>query len=219
MTISGSFVNRLKHWNKPVEIRNLSFSYGPKEVFRGLSLSSDSKFIVLKGPSGCGKTTLLKLISGNLQPDSFDKMPEYEKTCMIIQEDALLPWISGLKNIVKICKVTREEVTEHPMFKHVEPFINQKACNMSYGQRRLIELLRALLSKPDLLCLDEPFNFLDPVSRQKVTSLLSPTGSHLHGTTVLMSTHYNEDMSEFAPDTFFFDGLLPVRSLSERYEF
>ena len=202
-----------------MEIRNLSFSYGSKEVFKGLSLSSDSKFIVLKGPSGCGKTTLLKLISGNLQPGSYDKMPDYENTCMIIQEDALLPWISGLKNIVKISKVSKEEVIKHPMFQHVEPFIHQKACNMSYGQRRLIELLRALLRKPDLLCLDEPFNFLDPVSRQKVTSLLSPDGADLQGTTVLMSTHYNEDMSDFSPDTFFFDGLLPVRTLREHYEF
>ncbi len=202
-----------------MEIKNLNFSYGPKEIFGGLSLASSSKFIVFKGASGCGKTTLLKLISGNLQPGSFDKMTEYTKTCMIIQEDALLPWMSGLKNITKICKVPKEDVTSHPMYKHVEPFIYQKACNMSYGQRRLIELLRALLRKPDLLCLDEPFNFLDPRSRKKVSSLLNPEELYLEGTTILMSTHYNEDLSEFSPETFYFDGLLPVKCLRDRYEF
>ena len=196
-----------------MKIEGLNFSYPKNQIFSDFSFRSDSDFIILKGPSGCGKTTLLKLISANLTPDECGLLDVPSKICMVIQEDALFPWLTGVDNICKMIHVNTEEIYTHPMMEHINPFIEKKVFEMSYGQRRLIELFRAILYKPDLLCLDEPFNFLDPTSRNLVIRFLNPNNGFSKAK-VMMSTHYNERNLDFATDTFYFDGKFPISELS-----
>ncbi len=88
-----------------MRIKGLCFSYNSFTIFEDFELYSDANLLFINGPNGCGKTTLLKLISGNLQPDSFEEMPDNENSCMILQEDALFPWLTGKDNILKILKI------------------------------------------------------------------------------------------------------------------
>lgn len=195
------------------EIEGLSYSYKGFEVFRNFSLVADSKTIILRGPSGCGKTTLLKLLSGHLAPQSSESMPKSQGSCLVLQEDSLFPWLTGEENIIKFTGVKKPDIQTHPMFHLIEPFVKQKACRMSYGQRRLVELFRAVLHKPGLLLLDEPFNFLDENNIQLVTPFLQK--SFLPETTLVLSNHHQDthDLVSNASVFKFAAGNFPVTSL------
>ncbi|MFH1741444.1 MAG: ATP-binding cassette domain-containing protein, partial [bacterium] len=194
-------------------IRGLSFSYDGTAVFRDFSFFSEARVLLFRGPSGCGKTTLLKIISGNLTPDCADEMSVPNHAFMILQEDALAPWLTGISNITRFVGVSEDCVRAHPGFEHVKSFLFKRAHQMSYGQRRLVELLRAFLSSPGLLCLDEPFSFLDPTSRRIFTRLLLEEDSYLGNSRIVITSHYQEDFEDTAVEAFGFNGLLPVSSL------
>jgi ABC-type taurine transport system ATPase subunit len=106
-----------------MQINDLAFSYGDQKIFDKFNLQDDSKLLILKGPSGCGKTTLLKLICDFLKPEKGHINPAYEKKCLIIQEDSLIPWITGKNNILKFLNITEELLDTHPMNKIIENFI------------------------------------------------------------------------------------------------
>lgn len=197
------------------EIERLCYSYKGFEVFRRFNLKAKSRTIILRGPSGCGKTTLLKLLSGNLTPQSSRCMPESKGSCLVLQEDSLFPWLSGEENIIKFTGKSKQTMQAHPMFHLIEPIVKQKACRMSYGQRRLVELFRAVLHKPKLLLLDEPFNFLDENNIQLVTPFLQ--SSFLIDTTLVLSNHHQDsyDLLASACVFKFTSGIFPVSNLEQ----
>jgi ABC-type nitrate/sulfonate/bicarbonate transport system ATPase subunit len=196
-----------------IGIDQLSFAYQTTAVFRDLCLKTEGRITVLRGPSGCGKTTLLKLFSGFLRPTSGLIQPAFRMPVLISQEDALFPWLTGLQNILKIAGVSLDQLKRSPLYPRIEGFIGQRAYQMSFGQRRLIEITRALLIKPDLLCLDEPFNFVDPASRTLIQGILSGSFEDLKETIILVSSHYDSDFSVPGVTDVVFDGTLPVRTL------
>jgi ABC-2 type transport system ATP-binding protein len=130
-----------------------------------------------------------------------------------VQEDSLLPWLSGTDNIREIAGLSHEEITAHPMFTLVGNYIGQKAYTMSYGQRRAIEIFRAVLFRPRLLCLDEPLNFLDPSLRRAIVEFLG--APDLADTRIILSTHHGDDLDKINGETFVFDGQFPVRRLAK----
>jgi ABC-type multidrug transport system ATPase subunit len=209
-THEGGLANREP---SPLLIRNLTFSYPGTTVFSEFSLVAEDRVVVFRGPSGCGKSTLLKLISRNLEPSHCSQLAVPFDSLMLVQEDALAPWLTGLQNITRFTRIDSTSVLQHPAYKHVEPFIGRPAFTMSYGQRRLVELVRATLLAPPLLCLDEPFNFLDPVSRSILTEVLLDRSVIPSDTRIVISSHYNEEFSGAGVGQFVFDGHLPVRSL------
>jgi ABC-type nitrate/sulfonate/bicarbonate transport system ATPase subunit len=192
-----------------ISINGLCYSYKGLEVFRDFSLQAQSKTVVLRGPSGCGKTTLLKLMSGNLIPDKVGTMPPSENSCLILQEDSLLPWLTGIENVRLFTRLSPSRFNNHPMYPLVVDFIGRKACQMSYGQRRLVELFRAVVFKPRFLYLDEPFNFLDERRIGMVLPFLQ--GQFLDGVNLTMSNHHSENISLLqSADVYSFDGTFPV---------
>jgi|ERR1044072_3496300 ABC-type multidrug transport system ATPase subunit len=195
----------------PFAIEGLYFSYPNFPVFADFHISSQSRVTVLRGPSGCGKTTLLKLVSGLLTPASVVRFDVPSQSCFVVQEDSLLPWLSGIDNLRDFIKISTEQIISHPMFKLVEPFINKKTYTMSYGQRRSIEIFRAVLYRPNFLCLDEPLNFLDPVRRKSVVEFLK--APDLENTRIILSTHHGDDLLELDAETYHFDGNFPVSRL------
>jgi ABC-type multidrug transport system ATPase subunit len=193
-------------------IEGLSYSYKGLHVFADFSLHSERKIVVLRGPSGCGKTTLLKLLSGNLEPTSFASKPSTAGSCLVLQEDSLFPWLSGTENILHVTKIQPAEFENHPMYRLIAAFVSRKACQMSYGQRRMVELFRAILFRPKYLYLDEPFNFLDGAKAKSVVPFLQ--GEFMEDTTLVMSNHHHDDPSLLsAASVFEFDGEFPITSL------
>jgi ABC-2 type transport system ATP-binding protein len=98
------------------------------------------------------------------------------------------------------------------MFSLIAGFVGKKVHNMSYGQRRLVELFRAVAHRPPYLYLDEPFNFLDEENMSKVVPFLQDIA--INGTTIVLSNHHQEDLSMIkCADVFKFDGKFPVQSI------
>ncbi|MBN8707226.1 MAG: ATP-binding cassette domain-containing protein [Bacteroidetes bacterium] len=195
-----------------MQITGLTFSYEKFLVFDDFNFESSEPIIAFKGPSGCGKTTLLKIISQNLTPEKKSVVQYSKSTYFVIQEDSLFPWLTGEENILKFLDTDKKKIQSQKLFPFVESFLFKKASEMSYGQRRMIELFRALIFKPDLLLLDEPFNFMDKKSRCVFTSeIISLLESR---TKVILTSHYNEDISDLKPTVYYFNNSFPVRELS-----
>jgi ABC-type nitrate/sulfonate/bicarbonate transport system ATPase subunit len=197
-----------------ISVEALSYSYKGLEVFRECSFTAGSKTVILRGPSGCGKTTLLKLLSGNLEPDFASVMPPADRSCLVLQEDSLFPWLTGSENITVLTGIKASQFKCHPMYELIAPFVERKGCQMSYGQRRLVELFRAIVYRPQYLYLDEPFNFLDEERIKLVLPFLR--GEFVADTNLTLSNHHREDLSCLGPATVLhFDGRFPICRLTE----
>lgn len=195
-----------------LHIEGLSYTRENVRIFQSFSLHSDAPLVVLRGASGCGKTTLLKILSGHLLPDSIVSRPEPKGSCLVLQEDSLLPWMTGMENITKFAKVTAKDVHQHAMYESIASFVEKKAFRMSYGQRRIVELFRAIIHRPPFLYLDEPFNFLDEGNITVIAPFLVALSRE--GTNVVLSNHHQEDLEiQQYSDVFKFDGRFPVTKI------
>ena len=173
---------------KALDINNLCYSYDQTNVLSDLNLQIDAGEIVcLLGRSGCGKTTLLKAISGLIQPNSgylalhgkkvstAEGMlpPEQRGIGMIFQDYALFPHLTvadniafGLRNLGRTdCDKRVQEMLE---------LVNLHGLNKRYphelsgGQQQRVAIARALANRPKLLLLDEPFSNIDSQVRQRL---------------------------------------------------
>ena len=141
-------------------------------------------------------------------------MPPARGSCLVLQEDSLFPWLSGTENISKLTGIPAGKFRQHPMYELIASFVERKACRMSYGQRRMVELFRAIIFQPRFLYLDEPFNFLDEDNMGLIAPFLQ--SDLLKDTTVVLSNHHQDDGGIIqAADIFKFDGTFPVVSLKQ----
>lgn len=194
-------------------IEGLCFAYGETPVFDAFCLPSSARKIVLKGPSGCGKTTLLKILFGSLDAAKATRLPDRDGAALVLQNDALFPWLTGRENIRLFLPHRREEMETHALFPIVSGFIDRRAHAMSYGQRRAIELLRAILLHPRRLYLDEPFNYLDDEKAQAfVDYFIANDVADL----LILTTHRNDTTLDAAADTFCFKKAPPYRTLERQ---
>lgn len=139
-------------------------------------------------------------------------MPTTENSCLVLQEDSLFPWLTGIENISIITKTGPGILKTHPMFESIARFVDRKACQMCYGQRRLVELFRAISFRPRYLYLDEPFNFLDDKRIDLVLPFLQ--GEFMDGINLTMSSHHRDDFAFIeSANVFQFDDLFPVTSI------
>ncbi len=194
-----------------VDVRNLTFGYNHNLIFENFDFATDARITVIQGPSGCGKTTLLKLIDGLIRANLSVSIKRPEPVFLVLQADGLAPWLTGRENIELFSKELIGRVRESPLYTLVEPFMERATHTLSFGQRRSIELVRAVVSGYPLLLLDEPLNFLD---RPRRAAFLSHIGDpELCQSSVIMTSHYDEGDSNWAADAFEFIGDPPFRSL------
>lgn len=199
-----------------LSIKNISFSYKNTPVIRDFSLEvEEGSFTTLLGSSGCGKTTLLRLISGFLEPESGTisvngklmngVLPNKRKVGMVFQDYALFPHMTveqnicyGLKLNKKICKNKQEIdslVKETAASLGIEDFLKRFPAELSGGQQQRVALARALVLKPDLLLMDEPLSSLDTKLRIKVREELRELQKRLGITTVYVTHDQEEALS------------------------
>lgn len=196
-----------------IDVQGLEFGYGNGRVFEDFSFVSDARVTMLRGPSGCGKTTLLKLLYGLLEPQQTRGWEVPGPAFLVLQADTLVPWFTGRQNVERFSRELWDQVRHGPFYDLLAPFIERRAHEMSYGQRRSIEMARALSSGAPLLLFDEPFNFLDPDKRRFfLTYLDSQHGTPL-GSRVVLTTHYVEEVPIRGADCFEFRGEMPHRRI------
>ncbi|WP_234672443.1 ATP-binding cassette domain-containing protein [Dyadobacter sp. CY261] len=189
-------------------------------MFKDFNFASNAQYIVFQGRSGCGKSTLLKLLSGNLWHElgTMD-LNSLQTPCLILQEDSLFPWLNGYSNIALVTGKSKDEIKSHILFPELQGFLDKKAYEMSFGQRRIIELFRAMLFEPEILYLDEPFNYLDEHSRSLIARILFSKDLLPKTKTIILTTHYDSDIELLRHqkyEVYHFSGVMPYAKLEKK---
>jgi NitT/TauT family transport system ATP-binding protein len=140
------------------------------------------EFVSVIGPSGCGKSTLMMMLagltptsSGELEIDGAAINGPTRDLGIVFQQDALLEWRSALDNIVLQAEVrkmniaaAREEAMRLLKMVGLDKFADAYPHELSGGMRQRVSICRALLHKPSLLVMDEPFGALDALTRDQL---------------------------------------------------
>ena len=159
-----------------IRIRGLTKEFDNGYVYRDFDLDlHDGEFISIFGPNGCGKSTLINLISGLAPMDSGEvlyngKPIGQTKLSYVFQNyrDALFPWMRAISNIqyplklLHLDKQTRDRRVEALLAEFdVRIDLQRYPYELSGGQQQMVSILRALITDPEVLFLDEPFSALD----------------------------------------------------------
>ena len=191
-------------------IENLTKKFGKNEGVENINLSvKEHELLTLLGPSGCGKTTILRAIGGFNQIDSGrilldgkeiqDLQPEKRPTGMVFQSYNLWPHMTIYENMafgMQIRKCPKEQIKKEiqKMLELVRMDGSEKKypSQLSGGQQQRIAIARALVLKPSLLLLDEPFSALDAKIRGQMREELKRIQREA-GLTVIFVTHDQEE--------------------------
>ncbi len=162
----------------------------------------ESQFVSLVGPSGCGKSTVLRLIAG-LGKMSAGKIewhnPAHQKLAFVFQEAALMPWANVWENVRLPLKlaglskaVTDRAIAEALELVDLRGFEQAYPRELSGGMKMRVSIARALVTKPDILLMDEPFGALDEMTRSRLNSDLLDLWSQKRWTVVFVTHNVYE---------------------------
>jgi NitT/TauT family transport system ATP-binding protein len=179
----GNTPDRPKH----VSIEGVSKSFdgrtGRVHALEDVSLKiKRGEFVSVLGPSGCGKSTLLMLLAGLSQATSGAVLVDdelidapYSKAGIVFQQDVLLEWRTAIQNVMiqaEIRKLDLGEARERARallrMVSLQDFEDAYPKELSGGMRQRVSICRALLHKPPLLLMDEPFGALDAMTRDQL---------------------------------------------------
>lgn len=176
-----------------------AFVNGPVALDRfDLSIAA-GEFVAVLGPSGCGKSSMLRLVAGLDRPDSgevvVDAGPERGSVGFVFQDAHLLPWRTALANVelpLELAGVARDArrraALEALEAVELADAASRRPHELSGGMRMRVSIARALVTRPKLLLLDEPFAALDEITRQRLDERLRGLWRE-RGITVLFVTH------------------------------
>ena len=211
-------------------ITDLSFTYPTESVpaLQNVSLSIEAgSFTVLCGRSGCGKSTLLRQLKPILQPhgtqtgeilfegkplSSLSQRTQSARIGFVLQNlDAQLVtdkvWHElafGLESLGLSTPVIRRRVAEIASFFGIQNWFYKPVCELSGGQKQLVNLASVMALEPSVLLLDEPTSQLDPIAATDFLSTLGRISREL-GTTIILSEHRLEDALALSTNVVFLE--------------
>ena len=193
-----------------VEVRNLSMSYGKKEVLKDVSFQIDNgKTIGLLGSNGAGKSTTMNILTGYLKPQQGDVimngvnmsnnpkqakkmigyLPEIPPLYKDMKVREYLIFVAQLKGLV----ARDEEVDNVLQLMNLEEIQYDFIKKLSKGMQQRVGFAQAMLGKPEILILDEPLVGLDPIEAKRTRDLIkSLKGNH----SVIISSHVLKEIEE-----------------------
>ena len=194
--------------------RTFTTKTGPVTALERCAFSlQEGEFVCVVGPSGCGKSTILSLVAGLDRPSSGKILLDGHAITapgadrgMVFQRDNLFPWLSVFDNVTfglnlkanrkNFSKARREALLERANslldVVGLAPFKDRYPKELSGGMRQRAGLVRALVTQPRMLLMDEPFGALDAQTREEMQELLLTLCAR-HRTTVLFITHDIEE--------------------------
>lgn len=204
-----------------VHVEDVTHGYDGKTVLHNVDFRiRPGEFVTLVGPSGCGKSTLLRLLLGAEQPQQgsilIEGMPKLlpDKNCgAVYQRYSVFPHLSVRANIAIGALLTQsgyaEKILHHPTYQRKRREIMAEVQNflvamgledasdkypyqLSGGMQQRVAIAQALITKPKVLLLDEPFSALDPWTREQLQVFLLRLWTDLHMTFIFI-THDLEE--------------------------
>lgn len=196
-----------------IKLKNIRKNYGSFEAIKGVSTEfKEGGFYGLLGPNGAGKTTLFNLLiqaiaktSGVIDWSVNEKKVEqhalYQHIGVVFQSGRLDSQLTVEENLIirgSLYGLKKKEVlsriAEIDQYLKIEELKKKRYGNLSGGQKRKIDIARALVHNPSLLLLDEPTTGLDPKSRKDLWDVIYRLNKQKKMTVILI-THYLEEMT------------------------
>ena len=197
-----------------IQIEHLHKSFGEVKAVQDLSfIVKRGELFAFLGVNGAGKSTTISMICGQLQKDSgsilvcgedveksFDKISR--KIGVVFQSSALDANLSAKENLLSRAalygitgKEFNQRLDELATLLDFSDFMNRPLNKLSGGQKRRIDIARALLHDPEILILDEPTTGLDPQTRRLLWNVIENQRKE-KGLTVFLTTHYMEEAAD-----------------------
>ena len=198
----------------PLEIKNLNYSIGSKEILYNLNIKIISdRITVIMGPNGAGKSIFLKILNGIIRPTSgkilwnekIDESLVLNGQALVFQKPILLRR-SVEANLDFFDKLTNlNNYDKNQLLKIVDLLDqkNQPARLLSLGEQQRLSLIRALLLRPRLIMLDEPTANLDPASTKIIEDIIISLKEF--GIKIIFVTHNILQAKRLADEVIFFD--------------
>ena len=232
MALPGELVNLNQYSKNLAEISDLHFSYGKREILKGINLTiPKGKIIAILGISGCGKTTLLRHFGGQLRPSRgsvkfLGKVVhelDNDELYAIRREMGMMFQVSGLFSDLSVYENIAFPMREHTdlpeemihdlvlMKLHAVGLRGAHALmpsELSGGMERRVALARAIALDPALIIYDEPFAGLDPISLNIIANLIRRLNDALGATSVVVTYDLSESLKVVDYVYFIHDGVI-----------
>lgn len=181
-----------------IRTKDLIKTFGDKTVIEHLNLEvEEGKLLAYIGTNGTGKSTTMEILTGLLKPTSGEiELAADLKIGMVFQESVLDEELTVLDNLKSRQALYRKQdkawLEKLIQLTGLDAFLNQTYGTLSGGQRRRVDIVRALLNKPNLLFLDEPTTGLDIQTRRAIWEILHRLQRE-ENLTIFLTTHYLEE--------------------------
>ena len=204
-----------------IRIEHLTFSYRKGDIFSLNDISTvvdKGQFVLIIGESGCGKTTLLRHMKVDYLPAGvhsentriylngtrIEQLSRRESAGIVgyvrqnpesaqVMDRVWHELAFGLESLGYTQEAMQRKVAEMVAFFGLEGIYDEKLCNLSGGQKQLVNLAAVMVMEPEVLVLDEPTSQLDPVAAAEFFHIVERIHREL-GTTIIMSEHRLEDV-------------------------
>ncbi len=205
-----------------LKANSLEKSFGRRKVVDGVTLEIDAGEIVgLLGPNGAGKTTTFRMICGMLTPDQGQVLlrdqdvtdwPMYIRARdggmgYLPQQSSVFTKLTAEQNLIAMMELLNmpradqlircDELLEQFKISHVR---KTRAGRLSGGERRRLELARCLVSRPEIIMLDEPFAGIDPVTVQSIQTIIRQLSRE--GISILITDHAAREILQITHRTY-----------------
>lgn len=193
--------------NESIKIDSVFLSFGPQQVLRGINLEFNKHQVTgILGRNGCGKSCLLKIITGQIKPQS--KHLAYEDKVMdnLYREKGLInylpqhefhPKLLTLKKLLSFYEIDQEYfLGQYPFLSEIQ---NSRFSKLSGGERRIIEVLLILEASTKFSILDEPFTHVMPkyveLIKKRILDLKAQKG-------ILITDHQYQNVMDISDKTY-----------------
>ena len=193
-----------------IQLQSVNKAFGDKVLFENLIFTFQQQAYHIIGKNGTGKSTLLRLLVGLDTPDSgsiilnnhypVGNNSVHAKKLFYVPDDlAVYPFLTGKELLSWLAKARTNNVDEiNQIFEQLElqPHLNTRIADMSFGTKKKFLLSSALIGQPDFIILDEPLNGLDKKSQQTLLILLQEKAIHCG---IILTTHHDAHLDLLDP--------------------
>lgn len=201
-----------------IEVKDIHYAYGDVEAVRGISFEvAPGEILGFLGPNGAGKSTTIKILTGQLDPDSgtarvlgtdvrADDPDMQARIGVCFEEKNLYEAMTAAENLHFFARLFGiRDLDADGLLRRVglADRADDRVASYSKGMRQRLMMARALVNQPDVLFLDEPTDGLDPVSSQAIRRLIQAEAAR--GAAVLLTTHDMWEADELSDRVAFID--------------